>query len=162
MSLDHRLRCLSVSRQRDLAGQRLVQPSGRGLSPTCCEFLPSLLSLELLTVLQLEYAHEVAPNVKLYINDYNIESMNNKSLAYAELARSLLDQGAPLDGIGFQCHFIGGQVPDDIAETVNMFTDMGLEVAFTELDIRVPVNNRGLTNSTWLDIQSVISSRARR
>lgn len=109
----------------------------------------------ILTVLQLEYAHAAAPNVKLYINDYNIESMNNKSLAYADLARSLLDQGAPLDGIGFQCHFIGGDVPEDIAATANMFTDMGLEVAFTELDIRVPVNNRGLTNETWLEIQSV-------
>lgn len=34
-----------------------------------------------------------------------------------------------------------------------MFTDMGLEVAITELDVRVPVNNRGLANSTWADIQ---------
>lgn len=81
--------------------------------------------------------------------------MNNKSLAYAGIAQSLLDQGAPLHGIGFQCHFIGGSVPEDIAETAAMFTDKGLEVAFTELDVRVPVNNRGLTNETWLDIQYV-------
>lgn len=106
---------------------------------------------------QLEYAHEAAPNVKLYINDYNIESNNNKSQAYVQLAQSLLDQSAPLHGIGFQCHFVAGSVPEDISETAEMFTNMGLEVAFTELDIRAPVNNRGLTNQTWLDIQSVSS-----
>jgi endo-1,4-beta-xylanase len=91
----------------------------------------------------------------LYINDYNIESMNNKSMVHAQLARSLLDAGVPIDGVGFQCHFIGGSVPEDLAETMAMFTDMGLEVPLTELDVRVPVNNRGIANSTWLDIQSV-------
>ena len=106
-------------------------------------------------IMQLEYAHEAAPNVKLYINDFNIESNNNKSQAYVQIAKSLLDQGAPLDGIGFQCHFIAGSVPEDLAETTKMFTDLGLEVAYTELDVRAPVNNRGLTNSTWLDIQYV-------
>jgi endo-1,4-beta-xylanase len=91
----------------------------------------------------------------LYINDYNIESMNNKSMVHAELAKSMLAAGVPIDGVGFQCHFIGGTVPEDLAETMAMFTDMGLEVALTELDVRVPVNNRGVTNSTWLDIQYV-------
>jgi endo-1,4-beta-xylanase len=67
-----------------------------------------------------------------------------------------LDQGKPLDGYGFQCHFIGGSVPDDFAETLGRFSDLGLEVALTELDVRVPANNRGLTNSTWLDIQYVV------
>jgi len=77
-------------------------------------------------------------------------------MVHAQLARSLLDAGVPIDGVGFQCHFIGGSAPDDIAETMAMFTDMGLEVALTELDVRVPVNNRGLANSTWLDIQYVM------
>jgi len=102
----------------------------------------------------LDYAHAAAPNVKLYINDYNIESVNNKSLAHAEIARNLLAQGAPLDGYGFQAHFIGGSAPKDFAQAMNLFSDQGLEVAITELDVRVPVNNRGLANSTWLDIQS--------
>jgi endo-1,4-beta-xylanase len=76
-------------------------------------------------------------------------------MVHAQLARSLLDAGVPIDGVGFQCHFIGGSVPEDLAETMAMFTDMGLEVPLTELDVRVPVNNRGIANSTWLDIQSV-------
>lgn len=36
---------------------------------------------------------------------------------------------------------------------MKLFSDQGLETAITELDIRVPVNNRGIANSTWLDIQ---------
>ena len=74
-------------------------------------------------------------------------------MVHAQLAKSLLDANVPIDGVGFQCHFIGGSVPEDLAETMAMFTDMGLEVALTELDVRVPVNNRGLANSTWLDVQ---------
>ena len=79
-------------------------------------------------------------------------------MVHAELAKSMLAAGVPIDGVGFQCHFIGGTVPEDLAETMAMFTDMGLEVALTELDVRVPVNNRGVTNSTWLDIQYVPSN----
>ena len=60
--------------------------------------------------IQLDYAHAAAPNVKLYINDYNIESVNDKSKAYAAIAKKLLDQGKPLHGIGFESHFVGNQV----------------------------------------------------
>lgn len=78
-------------------------------------------------------------------------------MAYVNLTQSLLSAGVPLDGVGFQCHFIGGSAPEDLGETMALFTDQGLEVALTELDVRVPVNNRGVTNSTWLDIQYVLS-----
>lgn len=44
----------------------------------------------------------------------------------------------PLDGIGFQCHFIVGQVPTGLAGIMQEFTALGLEVAITELDIRMP------------------------
>jgi endo-1,4-beta-xylanase len=87
------------------------------------------------------------------LNDYNIESINNKSMVHAKLAKSLLDAKVPINGVGFQCHFVGGGAPKDLAASMKMFTDMGLEVPLTELDVRVPVNNRGLANSTWLDIQ---------
>ena len=103
--------------------------------------------------LQLGYAHAAAPNVKLYINDYNIEGVNNKSDALLSIAQELLANGTPLDGIGFESHFIGGEVPTTLAAGMKMFTDIGLEVAITELDVRVPVANDGTANSTWLQIQ---------
>ncbi|ORX38166.1 xylanase [Kockovaella imperatae] len=102
----------------------------------------------------LDYAHAAAPNLNLYINDYNIESVNNKSQAMAKVAQGLLAAGKPLNGIGFESHFIGGETPDDIAESMKQFTDLGLDVAITELDVRVPVNNMGIANSTWLEIQA--------
>lgn len=34
------------------------------------------------------------------------------------------------------------------------FSDIGIEAAITELDVRVPVANDGVANSTWLDIQA--------
>nr|AHL20248.1 GH10 xylanase [Papiliotrema flavescens] len=102
----------------------------------------------------LDYAHQAAPNVKLYINDYNIETVNNKSQAMAALAKRILDNGHHLDGIGFESHFIGGETPTDIADSMAQFTSLGLDVAITELDVRLPVNNQGIANSTWLDIQS--------
>ena len=49
---------------------------------------------------QLRYAHEVAPKMKLCINEYNIESVNPKSLGMAKLAKDLLAKGAPLHCIG--------------------------------------------------------------
>jgi hypothetical protein len=41
---------------------------------------------------------------------------------------------------------------------MKQFTDLGLDVAITELDVRVPVANNGVANSTWLGIQSVTLS----
>jgi len=102
----------------------------------------------------LDLAHAAAPNVKLYINDYNIEGVNNKSLALLDIAKDLLDNGHPLDGIGFESHFIGGGVPTTLAASMKQFTDLGLDVAITELDVRVPVANNGIANSTWLTIQA--------
>jgi endo-1,4-beta-xylanase len=84
----------------------------------------------------LKTAHAADPNAKLYINDYNIEGMNAKSNAMFSLAQSLLAQGAPLNGIGFESHFIEGQNPTGIQANLQRFANLGLDVAITELDDR--------------------------
>jgi endo-1,4-beta-xylanase len=117
------------------------------------QYVPTHNDLAYTDPLQLDTAHAAAPDVKLYINDYNIEGVNNKSLALLEIAKDLLANGHPLHGIGFESHFIGGTVPKDLAQSMKMFTDLGLDVALTELDVRVPVANNGVANSTWLAIQ---------
>lgn len=45
------------------------------------------------------------------------------------LAKQLLADGVPLDGIGFQGHLIVGSVPTAIATQLSLFTALGLEVA---------------------------------
>ena len=80
------------------------------------------------------------PWAKLYYNDYNIESPSAKSTAAQELiVKYVQDAGLRIDGVGLQSHFIVGETPSIDAQISNMksFTDMGLEVAITELDIRL-------------------------
>src|SRR6185312_16442497 len=83
-------------------------------------------------------AHAADPNAKLYINDYNIEGSGAKSNAMYTLAQQLLQAGVPLNGIGFESHFIVGQVPSSLASNMARFTALGLDVAITELDDRMP------------------------
>ena len=85
----------------------------------------------------LRTAHAADPNAKLYLNDFNIEGENAKSNAMFSLAQSLLAQGVPLNGIGFESHFILGQVPSDMQANMQRFANLGLDVAVTELDDRI-------------------------
>jgi endo-1,4-beta-xylanase len=82
-------------------------------------------------------AHAADPNAKLYINDYNIEGEGAKSNAMFTLAQTLLSQGVPLSGIGFESHFILGQVPSTMQANMQRFANLGLDVAVTELDDRI-------------------------
>ncbi|MFJ9282676.1 glycoside hydrolase [Kitasatospora aureofaciens] len=91
----------------------------------------------------LRTAHAADPGAKLYINDYNIEGVNAKSDALYSLARSLLAQGVPLGGIGFESHFVVGQVPTDLRANLQRFADLGLDVAVTELDDRIQLPASG-------------------
>ena len=87
----------------------------------------------------LKTARAADPAAKLYLNDFDIEGMNAKSNAMFSLAQSLLAQGAPLDGIGFESHFIVGGVPSDMQANMQRFANLGLDVAVTELDDRMTV-----------------------
>jgi endo-1,4-beta-xylanase len=88
--------------------------------------------------------------VKLYYNDYNIESAGAKSTAAQNLVSSLKARGIKIDGVGLQAHFIVGSTPSLSSQISNLksFTALGVEVAYTELDIRftsLPPTAAGLT-----------------
>jgi endo-1,4-beta-xylanase len=85
------------------------------------------------------WAHEADPDVKLFINDYGVETINFKSTATYELAKKLLAKGVPIHGFGMQAHMTEGKLPDfkNIAANIKRFTDLGLEVQVTELDVRI-------------------------
>ncbi|WP_304592158.1 endo-1,4-beta-xylanase [Nocardiopsis sp. L17-MgMaSL7] len=86
----------------------------------------------------LRAAHDADPGAKLYINEFGVEGSGAKADALYELASDLLDQGVPLHGIGFQGHFVHGNVPEDLAENMRRFADLGLDVEISELDVRIP------------------------
>jgi endo-1,4-beta-xylanase len=105
----------------------------------------------------LRTAHAADPNAKLYLNDYGIEGENAKSNAMFSLAQSLLAQGVPLNGIGFESHFILGQVPSDMQANMQRFASLGLDVAVTELDDRMtlPATSANLTQQAT-DFSTVV------
>ena len=87
----------------------------------------------------LRAARAADPAAKLYVNDYNVEGVNAKSTALYNLVKSLKEQGVPIDGVGLQAHLILGQVPSTMQANIQRFADLGVDVAITELDIRMTV-----------------------
>ncbi|KAK0735383.1 glycoside hydrolase superfamily [Apiosordaria backusii] len=77
------------------------------------------------------------PETKLYYNDFNLETSPQKQTAAVELVKSLQAQGVKIDGVGLQAHFTVGQTPslESLTATLRRFTDLGVDVAWTELDV---------------------------
>ena len=75
------------------------------------------------------------------------------------LVKELLADGVPIDGVGFQCHFIVGEVPTSFQSVLEQFTALGLEVAITELDIRMtlPATDALLAQQAK-DYQSIVQA----
>ena len=92
-------------------------------------------------------AHDADPDARLYINEFGIERAGPKADAFYDLVADLVGRGVPVHGIGFQSHFVHGDVSDDLAEQMRRYTGLGLEVAVTELDVRIPapVTDRDLS-----------------
>lgn len=87
--------------------------------------------------LAFQFAREADPDALLLYNDYGTEEMNAKSDAVYAMAQDFIERGIPLDGIGMQAHFIVDSIRfASIAENVKRLGDLGLEVQFTEVDIR--------------------------
>lgn len=87
-------------------------------------------------------AHEADPDAKLFINDYDtIESGrtdNPHTDAFEMEIRQLLEEGAPVSGIGIQSHF-GWALPAPAAvhKGFERFAKLGLEMEVTEEDVDV-------------------------
>jgi endo-1,4-beta-xylanase len=97
----------------------------------------------------LRTAHAADPNAKLYINDYNIEGTGAKADAMYSLAQQLLQQGAPLNGIGFETHLaVQYGFPNQMQQNMARFANLGLDVAVTELDVRMTLPETAAQDST--------------
>ncbi len=88
--------------------------------------------------LAFEWANEVAPGADLFLNDYGMDGINQKSDAMYDLVQRLLDRGAPIDGVGLQMHAfraLDAPDPESIGENIERFEDLGLDVHVTEMDV---------------------------
>jgi endo-1,4-beta-xylanase len=83
------------------------------------------------------WAHEADPSAELYYNDYSLEDAPKRQGA-VRLARWLLEQGAPIHGIGTQLHVrIDWPTVAEVDSTLTALAATGLQVMVTELDIDV-------------------------
>lgn len=89
--------------------------------------------------LAFRWAHEADPEALLFYNDYGIEEVNAKSDAVYKLVKELLERNVPIHGIGLQMHVSLDNPPDPrkVAENIKRFTDLGLQVHITEMDVRI-------------------------
>ncbi|GAA2302796.1 endo-1,4-beta-xylanase [Streptomyces kunmingensis] len=86
----------------------------------------------------LRWARAADPKVKLYLNDYNVEGTGAKSDAYYTLIKQLKADRVPVDGFGMQAHLaLQYGFPYQMEQNIQRFADLGLDVAITELDIRM-------------------------
>ncbi|MGP4046760.1 endo-1,4-beta-xylanase [Streptomyces sp. 2A115] len=84
------------------------------------------------------WAHAADPKAKLFLNDYNVEGINAKSTAYYDLAKRLRAEGVPVQGFGAQGHLaIQYGFPGDVAANLDRFAKLGMQTAFTEVDVRM-------------------------
>ncbi|MBD2012803.1 endo-1,4-beta-xylanase [Microcoleus sp. FACHB-53] len=86
-----------------------------------------------------QWAHEADPQAKLFYGEYMTEEINQKSDGVYTLVSGLLQRGVPIDGIGFQSHLGLSYLPrlDSLAQNFDRFNQLGLEVQFTELDMKI-------------------------
>ncbi|HWV66479.1 endo-1,4-beta-xylanase [Chitinophaga sp.] len=82
-----------------------------------------------------EYAHEADPDARLFYNDNGFEWSKKRDKIYRFL-KKLKAAGVPVNGVGMQAHWGIEGVPENyLRETIEMFSDLGLDVQLTELDI---------------------------
>jgi endo-1,4-beta-xylanase len=87
--------------------------------------------------LAFRFARETDPDVELYYNDYSIEvpAKRERTLRLLDLLDSA---GQRPHGVGIQGHWVLDEVPfEDIAKALRLFSERGLRVMITELDIDV-------------------------
>ena len=73
--------------------------------------------------------------------------------------RDVVEANDPAVGIGLQDHLVVGEVPSTIQANMERFTALGVEVAITELDIRMTLpETPALLEQQKRDYQTVISA----
>ena len=101
------------------------------------------------------WAHEADPEARLFLNDYNAEGINTKTNAYYALAQELLADGVPLHGFGAQGHLsLLYGFDDSIQANFERFAALGLDVAVTEADVRIPLGADGEPDAAQIALQA--------
>lgn len=86
------------------------------------------------------------PAAKLYYNDYNLEYLGPKLDGAVRIVKLLQQYGVRINGVGYQGHLTTEVTPtnsvpipseQDLTKALKRTADLGVDVAYTELDIRM-------------------------
>ncbi len=99
------------------------------------------------------WARAAAPHALLFYNDYNIEPLGPKSDALYNMCVDFKNRGVPIDGVGMQMHRTVTGDLSTLAANIKRFTDLGLQVHITEMDIRIPSRDGCTASAADLDAQ---------
>ncbi len=91
-------------------------------------------------------ARELDPNAKLFVNEFNILSVDQGFNAvqtdeYVADVRRLIEQGAPIDGVGIQGHIWSEDIlahPQVIKQRLDKVATLGLPIWISEFDTADP------------------------
>ena len=86
-----------------------------------------------------------APDLKLYINDYNLEYSLNKCKGLIQYIDYVESKGVRLDGIGTQMHINLESDRNNIAEMYQLLAATGKLIKITELDLGLRVRGNVIT-----------------
>lgn len=93
------------------------------------------------------WAREACPSMKLYYNDYSIETYGQaKTTSMLSLVRNLKNKGL-IDGVGFQAHWTRSFDKTAWGRTMDEVAAMGLEFAISEMDVRFEKNYWDISQS---------------
>lgn len=109
------------------------------------------------------WAHQADPEAKLFINEYGTEWNGAKTDLFYTLVKNLLDKGVPVHAVGFQVHqHVNVKASyEQMYTSMKRFTDLGLEVKITELDVAIPLPVDGNDTKNQVEIYYNITKACR-
>ncbi len=93
---------------------------------------------EAIRVWMFQRAHEIDPNCRLFVNEYGVIDGGYNLDACMQLVRWLQDNGAPVNGIGVQCHSDSGFDRWGVLDRFDTLATLGLPIWCSEFDMADP------------------------
>ncbi|EGP85927.1 unnamed protein product [Zymoseptoria tritici ST99CH_3D1] len=89
--------------------------------------------------LAFQLAKAASPNSQLFYNDYNLETSPSKAAGARRIVNLIKAAGQTIHGVGLQCHLSITYKPTlaSMISTLQGFTNLGVDVAYTEIDVKM-------------------------
>jgi endo-1,4-beta-xylanase len=99
-----------------------------------------------------EFAHAADTGAQLYYNDYNIELSRKYAPRLLKLISDLKSKGIKIDAVGIQAHWhLDAPKLEEIDSAITAFSNLGVKVMFTEMDINVLPRPENLSGANITD-----------